>query len=99
MYSYFLTSLTTGQLFKMEELSDDGLTWEERYYQADAQLQKFRQQAGRVRELLNQKVYIYFIYLITGYAQRILIYWTDKVMTHLALTVAVKILFGKCLIS
>ena len=42
----------------MEELSDDGLTWEERYHQADAQLQKFRQQAGRVRELLNQKVYI-----------------------------------------
>ena len=34
------------------------LSWEDRYHQADAQLQKFRSQAGKVRELLGLKVFI-----------------------------------------
>jgi len=39
-------------------MEDDGenLTWEEKYYQAEQQIQKFRSQAGRVRELLNEKL-------------------------------------------
>ena len=39
-------------------MEDDGenLTWEEKYYQAEQQIQKFRSQAGRVRELLSEKV-------------------------------------------
>lgn len=32
------------------------LTWKEKYELADRQLTKFRRQAGKVRELLSQKV-------------------------------------------
>ncbi len=47
------------------DLEDENLeeTWEEKYYKADAQLQKFRSQAGKVRELLGKKVNIANFYL------------------------------------
>ena len=41
--------------YKMEE-GIENLTWEEKYNQAEFQIQNFRTQAGRVRELLNEKV-------------------------------------------
>ena len=34
----------------------ENLTWEEKYKQAELQIQKYRTQAGRIRELLNEKV-------------------------------------------
>jgi len=45
-------------LLLVKAMEDDGenLTWEEKYYQAEQQIQKFRSQAGRVRELLNEKL-------------------------------------------
>ena len=39
-----------------EELQDEELSWEEKYNIADNQLQKFRAQAAKVRELLGKKV-------------------------------------------
>ena len=36
----------------------ENLTWEEKYNQAEAQIIKFRAQAGKVRELLNDKVIV-----------------------------------------
>ncbi len=40
------------------EEEDGDETWEQKYYKADTQLQKFRSQAGKVRELLGKKVNI-----------------------------------------
>ncbi|XP_065062028.1 pleckstrin homology domain-containing family H member 2-like [Rhopilema esculentum] len=42
-------------LTNMEEDAEN-LSWEEKYYQAEGQLQKFRTQAGKIRELLNEKL-------------------------------------------
>ena len=39
----------------MEDANED-LSWEEKYKQAEVQIQKFRTQAGKVREMLNEKV-------------------------------------------